>query len=66
MPTLSIVAVFVSKQDWCMMEFADHTRSKPIIITVGEAFVKLAEDMDASAWLAFREALKNQGNWIVV
>jgi len=66
MPDLEIIAVFVSKQDWMQYEFSNHTRSRPFVITTGEAFVVIALDVNSAVWLALQTALKRQGEWIPV
>ncbi len=61
-----IIAVFVSKQDWMQYEFFDHTRSRPFVITTGEAFVVIAKDVESAVWAALQTALKNQDQWVLV
>lgn len=68
-PTPSaIIAIYVSKEDWLMFEYADPMKgiSEPVKITTGEAFVHLAQTLPPAQWLALREALDTQGVWVRV
>lgn len=65
MPTVSVIAVFVSKQEWIKFQLPDQSLTDADWIQT-DTLLNLAHNLNESAWLALQQALRNPDQWVPV
>ena len=66
MPTLSVIAVFISRVGWYQYRFADKSFSEARPFQGVASLTQMALDLDSAAFGTVQKALLNQDEWVRV